>query len=272
MTDLPPDGDLTLGLVGLGSGRRLRGSRLGVTPAPEVLWMTDDRFEDAGGLWWFLHDQTDLIPLILDSLDDDAQVGHRRPWEEDLDLMGGAVPGPDAVEEILRSSFWDDRDEDDHPSVSPAPFTAFPGLSPGVVDPLPPTEIANVMMGQAPGWIGLAAADRPADAPRAIGWFGCSDAFTLGDWGRWNPADAMTALLRSWEDRFGAKPVRLGFASMELLVERPPRTEEQAMQVAGELWGVADEFHPHGGDHAVRSVREIAGAILGSPIWHFWWD
>ncbi len=53
MTNLPPDGDLTLGLVDLGSGRRLRGSRLGVTPPPEVLWMTDNRFEDAGGLWWF---------------------------------------------------------------------------------------------------------------------------------------------------------------------------------------------------------------------------
>lgn len=52
-----------------------------------------------------LQDQTDLFPLILDSPDEDAQVEHRRLWEQDLDLMGAAVPGPDAVKEILRSSF-----------------------------------------------------------------------------------------------------------------------------------------------------------------------
>lgn len=271
MAELPPDGDLTLGLVDLGQGRRIRARRYPETFLSPVMWMTDAKLEYAGGLWWFLHNQTDLIPLILDCLED-APVGHRRPWEEDLDLMGGAIPESNDVEEILRG-FWSDPDEAaDHPSISPSPFTSFPGLSPPLDSALPTSEIANAMMSQSPGWLGLVAADRAADAPLAIGWFGCSDAFTLGDWGRWNPADAMTTLLRSWEDRFGARPVRLGFASMELLVERPPSTEQDALQVAAELWGVADEFHPNGEERAVRSVRDIAAAVLSNPIWHFWWD
>ncbi len=231
--------------------------------------MTDDRLVDAGGLWWFLHDQSELTPLILDSLDS-GEIGHRRPWEEDLELMGGAVPESSAAEEVLRGR-WDNRDEgvDDEPSVSPAPFTSFPGLSPRIDEELPQVELATAMMNQAPGWLGLVAADRAADAPMNIGWFACSDAFALvRHWGRWESADIMTALLRSWEDRFGARPVRLGFASLDLLVARPPRTQDEALRVAGELWGIADEF----GQNAVRSVRDIAQEVLGAPIWHFWWD
>ena len=98
-----------------------------------------------------------------------------------------------------------------------------------------------------------------------IGWFACSDAFD----GSLSPG-LMTAVLRSWEDRFGAVVFRLGCASLQLLVKRPPRSEQEALAVAAEFFGLADEFTTTRG--ATRSVREMAASITGSPWWRFWWD
>jgi len=81
----------------------------------------------------------------------------------------------------------------------------------------------------------------------------------------------MTAVLRSWEDRFGARLLRLGFASLQLLVERPPQTNDQALRVAAELFDVSSELRRSDGE-GVSSVREMAKEIQGKPIWRFWWD
>jgi len=43
-------------------------------------------------------------------------------------------------------------------------------------------------------------------------------------------------MLRSWEDRFGARLIDVGFADLRLLVERPPRTLEAAQRLAAEQW------------------------------------
>jgi hypothetical protein len=76
--------------------------------------------------------------------------------------------------------------------------------------------------------------------------------------------------MRSWEDRFGAVLFRLGFATMEFLVERPPSTEPSALAVAAEHFAFAgnDGLQANG----VGSVRELANLILGNPLWRFWWD
>ena len=41
-------------------------------------------------------------------------------------------------------------------------------------------------------------------------------------------------MLRSWEDRFGARLIDVGYADLRLLVERPPRTLQAAQHIAAE--------------------------------------
>ena len=42
----------------------------------------------------------------------------------------------------------------------------------------------------------------------------------------------LIAVLGSWEDRFGAPLIDVGFAGPRLLVERPPRALEAAQRIA----------------------------------------
>jgi hypothetical protein len=88
----------------------------------------------------------------------------------------------------------------------------------------------------------------------------------------WSASDQRTAselavVLRSWEDRFGARLLEVGFEDIRLLVSRPPQTLEAAQRIAAEHVAFADEAH-----EGLRGVGWIARAIVNNPFWDFWWD
>jgi hypothetical protein len=230
------------------------------------MWMTDHRVDDAGAKWWTMHQEQRFQPVLLDSLDDDAVAGDRRPWDTgELAIWDAPIRGQDTVSQAL-SGFWTEYDDSEMVADLKLPYRTFPGLAPRQEDALPDIELELVAGSASSAWFGLTTAPRPADIPMSIGWFACSEAFA----GSFSPGQ-MTAVLRSWEDRFGAFIFRLGYASLQLLVQRPPRTERQALAVAAEFFGLADEFTTaHGG--VTRSITEMADSIEGSPWWRFWWD
>lgn len=50
---------------------------------------------------------------------------------------------------------------------------------------------------------------------------------------------SIAAVLRSWEDRFGAQLIQMGpDTTIKLLVERPPRTLENAQVTDQALWSL----------------------------------
>jgi hypothetical protein len=53
-----------------------------------------------------------------------------------------------------------------------------------------------------------------------------------------------------------------------LLVHRPPRTLEHASRIAAEHSVFCDECAGQG----LREALAIAAALIGAPIWTFWWD
>jgi hypothetical protein len=77
----------------------------------------------------------------------------------------------------------------------------------------------------------------------------------------------LTAVLRSWEDRFSARLVDVGYADLRLFVERPPRALEAAQRLAAEQVVL-------GGDciDGYRDVPGIAARLVNGPVWTFWWD
>ena len=77
----------------------------------------------------------------------------------------------------------------------------------------------------------------------------------------------LTAVLRSWEDRFGARLIDVGSDTVRLLVERPPRTLETAQRRAAEHVVLAGECT--GG---ARDVPDIAARLVNALFWTFWWD
>jgi uncharacterized protein DUF4253 len=81
------------------------------------------------------------------------------------------------------------------------------------------------------------------------------------------PSPGRSEALRSWEDRFGARLIEVGYADLRLLVERPPRSLEAAQRVAAEHVVLADECTGDG-----QTIPCVAPRLVNGPIWTFWWD
>jgi hypothetical protein len=234
---LPGEGPARLGPVTLPAGT-LIGGHLG---RDHVAWATADPVPGSGRVWAALselHSQTGLVPVQLDGLGGDA----RRPWD-DGDFIEPVDPreadGLDAGA-VLRFDWraWvpHPRYDDAEQMQRRAPFTLeWPGLAPPERTPLTAAERQHALdvllpqvrraSGATPqARIGLVAAARPADVLLVIGWGGlvnCGESLL-----------ELTAVLRSWEDRFGARLVDVGYADLRLFVERPPRTLEAAQRLA----------------------------------------
>jgi hypothetical protein len=269
---LPEDGELQLGSVALPAGGRIF-SRARSEP---VAWATAAEVPDAGLVWAAVsqsHEQTGLVPFLLAGLNNATA----RPWDS------GELGGRADISELdhmdaasVLEGLWDGKThvglkEDWGPDEDPEtvalikrlirPFSRqFPGLAPASEEQLDPAAVANVLAALSPARIGLVPAARPADVLPLIGWF-ASDQFTN--------ALPVAAVLRSWEDRFGATLLEVGFDKIRLLVRRPPRTAETARPIAAEQYAFSDERHHAPSDD---DIAGITAGLVDAPIWTFWWD
>jgi len=123
--------------------------------------------------------------------------------------------------------------------------------------------------------LGLVSASRAADVPAVVGWsvFGIDSISSNADpYEPYLPGARsllIGSVLRSWEERFGARLLRIGAdATLQVLAERPPRTLEIATQLAAEFYAFADEIDRN----AACTVSSIAARLVGALIWTFWWD
>jgi Domain of unknown function (DUF4253) len=293
---MPADGEVQLGSVRLPAGERICvGTRAeGFTdvigpasmaaieaeayehaePGAPLLWATTDPVPDVGHVWLALHEiapETGLVPITLAFLHDGTRVSRGRPW--DSGELSGPYPLADAdgldVPELLAEN-WEDsleHDEDDPWELEQiAPFSwGFPGMAPAADKPLSRAEVAAALGQLGPARLGLVPASRPADVLMLTGFSGMANGFGT-------PAE-FTAVLRSWEERFGAVLFQVGFADVRLLVTRPPRTQRVAEAVAAEIYTMSNEFWPiERPGTALTTVGEIAAYVKDAPFWGFWWD
>ena len=107
----------------------------------------------------------------------------------------------------------------------------FPGLVPPVREQLTVPATRDALDTVPPQFVCLAAVSRPADFLTEVGWFTTE---------AWEPPLHLSAVLRSWEDRFGAFGDR--------------------------TWVT------HPSEEQVDSVADIASLMIDQPIWGFWWD
>jgi Domain of unknown function (DUF4253) len=269
---IPEDGPVRLGSVQLPDGRQLSDGY--ADPPLPLLWATNEPVPDAPRVWRVLtgmHHETGLVPILLAFL----RGGHEgRPWDAgELDLRCGlaAVDQLDAASVLARA--WTSNQphpqEYEHEPEFFAdwfpPFgSQFPGLAPGQDQALPEAELEGALSWLGPARIGLVPAARPADVLALVGFNGTANGY--------GTPEVLSAVLRSWEDRFGAVLVEVGFDHIRMLVRRPPRTLPEAQAVAAELDIMCDELWPIDRPGTVCDVRGIAEQTLNIPIWSMWWD
>jgi hypothetical protein len=265
---LPEAGELRLGAITLPAGRRVGA---GVGSGGPLAWITGREVPDAGRAWAALsraQPDTGLVPFLLSGLDGTAE----RPWDREEFADPADVSELDSLDvtACLRD-LWDDladaADEDDDAGSQAylraklGPFTRqFPGLAPPEDQPLSRPALDEVLGALPAARIGLVPARRPADVLPLAGWEGVAN---------WHAtALPVAAVLRSWEDRFGARLLEVGFDGIRVLAERPPRTLRAAEHLAAEHVVFCDEC----GGRGLTEVARVAAALLDSPVWTFWWD
>lgn len=101
---------------------------------------------------------------------------------------------------------------------------------------------------------------RGADVLTALGWSGAANHVSR--------TAGLSALLRSWEHRFGARVLRLGPDRLDVSVAAPPQTVEHALAVAAEHW----VFCPDRIMQESGSLADYAPEIRGRRSWSFWWE
>ena len=89
--------------------------------------------------------------------------------------------------------------------------------------------------------------------------------------GGWNanpmPAGHIAAF-RYFAKTYGAVPLVMTSDYIEMLVLRPPKSEEAAMAVALEQFIYSPDIVWQG----TGSVEDLARELAGSHLWYFWWD
>ncbi|MFE2166330.1 DUF4253 domain-containing protein [Streptomyces sp. NPDC059447] len=254
---LPPGG-----LVSRPVRRRLRRARM-----EPLLWLSDGPVDAPASAY--------PAPAGFQAVLLHDQAGPADWWEtEALDPERSSDPDDHPVEPVLRE-FWSavipepEEGEEAENEELIAPFgPAWPGLAAAgspVRDPeAAAAELAAACMRE--GWFGrprlaLVPAGRGADVPAAIGWGGPLN--------HENDTARISAVLRSWEDRFGARVLALGFDRLDLYVAAPPRTLVEALPVAAEHFAFCPD-NVRQGSGTVRAYAEEA--LIGRDHWSFWWD
>ena len=278
---LPEDGPARIGPVSLPAGQRIYGmpvplsirQQVGIADNSQqaVAWVTSRPMADAGDAWLALcqaHPRTGLVPVLLSSV---GHVSQGSITGEAFGFLGAQdVSLIDSMSaQAVLAAGWDMGEDYLDPDLADerAPFGAeFPGLAPAEERRLPEAMLREAVAAEGPAFLGLVAARRPADIPAVVGWS------MFGSDMPWSPharSLEIAAVLRSWEARFGARPLRIGSDSiLRVLVERPPGTLEAAAGVAAEHFAFADQC----ADGSAYTVRDLAELLVGEPVWQFWWD
>ncbi|WP_232838424.1 DUF4253 domain-containing protein [Streptomyces geranii] len=240
------------------------------------MWVSDEFPQDVEELWPRLLSESrrhGLIPFLC------LPDAMGRPC--DLDHVDAV-----RLEEVLATDFaayrrrrlplWTDTTPAPAPEgVEPwphdpgPPFEQWPGLAPGTPlaseGPTPEVAASSVLAGLiGTGPYGLedcclvlVPASRSSEALALIGWSAKA------------PLPLLCALLRSWEDRFGAQVVAAFGSELHVSVARPLVEAEHASRLALEhVLSTADNIV----DDPPTPFPEYATALVGRTSWSFWWD
>lgn len=261
----------------LPAGRTVRETEAGALEEP-ILWISDARPDPE--LWGSLqacHGRTGLWPLLLGG----SRYEPGGPWttgELDPGLIRSGPGDHDAA--VLLAGWWSEYttvDEDDDGDMLSAPERLavtspfgdrWPGLAPaGTLQEDPAVRAAEFAAHLvAESWLtaprlGLSASARGADAPADLGWGGPLNYE--------NDTARFSAVLRSWEERFGVRVVGLGPAELYLSVAAPPTEADHALRVAAEHFAFCpDNVWQSSTDTLVR----YAESLTDRAWWSFWWD
>lgn len=260
-----------------------------------ALWITDDPVPDAARMWAALlreHPRSGLWPLLLVTLRPHGQraaryeaMGEageeilrrhaRRPWHAG-ELAPVPVAAVDALDaESVLATWWDEvigQDGGGPQIMLPGqPFEHWPGLASASLGGADPADFAAALA-ESPGGlnqlthrddgvhIGLVPAADGAAALASCGWLS-----------RRGLVEQDAAIIRSWQNRFGARLCMASTDCLVLSVAWPPESPDHCLRVAAEHLAYEDLDLLQAGVPPI-TFAEYAADLSGRHVWWFWWD
>jgi hypothetical protein len=219
------------------AGLRLPAGRRYPRGLPAAYWASDEPLQNSREVASALASafaETGVWPLLWRWEEDpDAYLG----GHGDLEAIGRVDVG-DVLRELWSRAPW--------PAGSTEPFSEFPGLA------LPSDERQFAFQpfqeaAEEPARLLLVPCNRPADAITMLGGMGGEV-----------EGPVISAVLRSWEERFSAAAYEVEPDLVMLAVAAPPTTDQHALRVAAEHMA----FCPPDDGGAPGSLQKLAEALL----------
>jgi Domain of unknown function (DUF4253) len=113
-----------------------------------------------------------------------------------------------------------------------------------------PLEIVNII---------LVPAEAASDVPAYLHW---------GNWNSCPPPEVHIAMLRKWNQRYGAELVGLTRDVMNLRVVKRPESKDVALKLATEQYHYCADIV----DQGTETLAPLAALLMASGWWYFWWD
>jgi hypothetical protein len=90
----------------------------------------------------------------------------------------------------------------------------------------------------------------------------------IGGWNDCPTAAEHTAIFRYWHQHYGIRVASIGADVIELEIDRPPTTREQALQLAQQQFIYCPDIVYQG----TQTIAALASTLLNGRVWFFWWD
>lgn len=231
-----------------------------VTEEPSDLVLVDVAGTDTLAAWLRLRDlvpETGRWPVVVGDMEEVNLVFE--PLGSDFD--------PD--ETIRRSqeidpAAWTREQRESDPDLY-APLREEPALLDRVFrETAPRQELVlhlDVQTGEAFERVGivLVPTSRSWEAPAWLNY---------GGWNECPAPEVHVALLRRWQERYGAEVLSVGAETIELAVARPVTDREEALALADEHFLYCYDIVVQG----TETLDHLAAHLLNATVWYFWWD
>ena len=67
--------------------------------------------------------------------------------------------------------------------------------------------------------------------------------------------------------KYGAVPITITHDVLEYKIEKIITDKETAMETAVEMYGYCPDV-----DQSYETLGQLAGSLINSSVWYFWWD